>query len=92
MKTVKRTEVGSFTIDMAMYTKEETISMLENDTNIFYLSDNFDSITNSENYHGEELRINHSACAEVRVVHNKKYDVYMNVVKTFNGDTYYIVL
>ena len=70
MKTVKRTDIGSFELDMTMY----------------------DVTSNSDSYRGETLRINHSACEEVKVVHNKDYDLYMTVVKTYDGSIYYIKL
>ena len=91
MKTVKRTYIGSFELDMTMYTTFDAKEMLEN-KDIFYVNDNHDVVSNSDGYRGEPLRINHSACEEVKVIHNKDYDLYMTVVKTHNGDVYYIKL
>lgn len=52
----------------------------------------FDIECTSENYHFEELRINHLACEEVKVVYNEKYEEYENVVKTKDGAVYYVQL
>lgn len=92
MKTVKRTKIGSFELDMTMYTAFNAKEMLEDNENIFYVNDSHDVVSNSDSYRGEPLRINHSACEEVKVIHNKDYDLYMTVVKTRNGDVYYIKL
>lgn len=92
MKTVKRTDIGSFELDMTMYTTFDAKDMLEDNKNIFYVNDNYDVTSNSDSYRGEALRINHSACEEVKVVHNKDYDLYMTVVKTYDGSIYYIKL
>lgn len=91
MKTVKRTDIGSFELDMTMYTTFDAINMLEN-KGIFYVNYNLDVVTNSDGYKCEPLRINHSECEEINVIHNKDYDLYMTVVKTHNGDVYYIKL
>lgn len=92
MKTVKRTNFGSFELDMTMYTTFDAKDMLDNNNDIFYVNDNHDVTSNSDSYRGEPLRINHSACEEVKVVHDKVYDLYMTVVKTYNGSIYYIKL
>lgn len=92
MKTLKRTDIGSFELDMTMYTAFDAKEMLDNNSDIFYVNDSYDVTSDSDSYKGEPLRINHSACEEVKVIHNKDYDLYMTVVKTCNGDTYYIKL
>lgn len=92
MKTVKRTDIRSFELDMTMYTTFDAKDMLDNNNNIFYVNDNYDVKSSSDSYRGEPLRINHSACEEVKVVHNKDYDLYMTVVKTYDGSIYYIKL
>lgn len=91
MKTVKNIRIGSFALDMSMYTTTECEFMLDDDKDIFYVNDEFVGVTDSDNYRGEDLRINHSACTEIKVIHDKKYG-YMNVVKTRNGDIYYVQL
>ena len=40
----------------------------------------------------EDLRINHSSVAEIKVVYNREFDEYMNVVKTYSDNTYYVTL
>ena len=92
MKTVKRTNIGSFELDMTMYTTFDAKDMLDNNSDIFYVNDSHDVISDSDIYKGEPLRINHSACEEIKVVHNKDYDLYMTVVKTYDGSIYYINL
>lgn len=92
MKTVKRTNIGSFELDMTMYTTFVAKDMLENNSDIFYVNDDYDVTSNIDEYKGEPLRINHKACEEVKVVHNKDYDLYMTVVKTYDGSIYYIKL
>lgn len=39
MKTVKRTDIGSFELDMTMYTTFDAKDMLEDNKNIFYVLD-----------------------------------------------------
>lgn len=92
MKTRKRIGFGSFSIDMNMYSVYDAKEMLDNNSDIFYINDEFDIKSTSENYRGEELRINHSACVEVKVIYNEKYEEYENVVKTKDGAVYYVQL
>ena len=92
MKTLKRTGIGSFELDMTMYTTFNAKEMLNNNSNIFYVNYNYDVTSDIDSYKGEPLRINHSACEEVKVIYNKNYDLYMTVVKTYDGETYYIKL
>ena len=92
MKTLKRTDIGSFELDMTMYTTFNAKEMLNSNSNIFYVNDSHDVTSDSDSYKGEPLRINHSACEEVKVIHNKDYDLYMTVVKTYDCETYYIKL
>lgn len=77
---------------MNMYSVYDAKEMLDNNSDIFYINDEFDIESTSENYHFEELRINHSACEEVKVVYNEKYEEYENVVKTKDGAVYYVQL
>ena len=92
MKTLKNTKIGSFELDMEMYNKVDAMDMLDIDNNIFYINDEYVAMVGSEDYNGQPLRINHMACVEIKVVHNKEFDCYMNVVKTYNGNTYYVKL
>lgn len=92
MKTRKRTGFGSFAINMNMYSVYDAKEMLDNNSDIFYINDEFDIESTSEKYRGEELRINHSACEEVKVIYNEEYEEYENVVKTKDGDIYYVQL
>lgn len=92
MKTLKRTKICSFELDMTMYNTYNAKKMLNEDNNIFYINDEYVPMADSDDYKGEPLRINHSACEEVKVVHNKTFDLYMNVVKTYEGKVYYIKL
>ena len=92
MKTRKRTSFGSFSINMNMYSVYDAKEMLDNNNDIFYINDEFDIKSTSENYRGEELRINHSVCEEVKVVYNEEYKEYENVVKTKDGAVYYVQL
>lgn len=92
MKTRKRTGFGSFSINMDMYNEEDARNMLDENDDIFYINDEFNIECTSENYHFEELRINHSACEEVKVVYNEEYEEYENVVKTKDGAIYYVQL
>ena len=92
MKTLKSSKQRSFAIDMDMYTNEQYIEMLENEEGIFYVGCGYDATSDIEEYDDEPLRINHSAVAEVKVVYNKQFDEYMNVVKTYTSNTYFVQL
>lgn len=95
MKTNKNSKTRNFKIDMDMYTYKEAIQMLDENDNIFYLNDEYEPILNShkEGYLGKEtLRINHCVCTEVKVIYNKEFGEYMNIVKTIDNNSYYINL
>lgn len=92
MKTRKNTRVGSFELDMTMYNTFNAKKMLEENNDIFYVNDDYDVTSNVDEYKGEPLRINHKTCEEVKVIYNKEFEMYMNVVKTYEGDVYYINL
>lgn len=92
MKTRKNTRIGSFELDMTMYNTYNAKKMLEENKDIFYVNDDYDTTSDTDNYKGEPLRINHKACEEVKVIYNKEFEMYMNVVKTYDGDVYYIQL
>jgi hypothetical protein len=92
MKTLKRAEVGSLELDMTMYNTFGAKKMLEENKDIFYVNEDYDVTSNVDKYKGEPLRINHKACEEVKVIYNKEFEMYMNVVKTYEGDVYYIKL
>lgn len=81
MKTRKRTSFGSFSINMNMYSVYDAKEMLDNNSDIFYINDEFDIECTSENYRGEELRINHSACEEVKVIYNEEYELVNILIK-----------
>lgn len=61
---------------MNMYSVYDAKEMLDNNSDIFYINDEFDIESTSKNYRGEELRINHSACEEVKVIYNEEYEEY----------------
>ena len=90
MKTLKSSKQRSFSIDMDMYTNEQYREMLENEEGIFYVGWGYDTTSDVEEYDDEPLRINHSAVEEIKVIYNKQFDEYMNVVKTYTGNTYYV--
>lgn len=91
MKTLKRAKQKSFSIDMDMYNRMQYEEMLESGDGIFYVG--WDNPSHSvDEYDGEDLRINHSSVEEVKVVYNKEFGEYMNVVKTYSGHTYYVTL
>lgn len=92
MKTRKNTRVGSFELDMTMYNTFNAKEMLENNSDIFYVNDDYDVTSNIDEYKGEPLRINHKACEEIKVIYNKEFEMYMNVVKTKDGAVYYVQL
>ena len=92
MKTLKNSKQKSFAIAMDMYTNEQYIEMLENEEGIFYIGCDYDATSDVEEYEDEDLRINHSSVAEIKVVYNREFDEYMNVVKTYSGNTYYVQL
>jgi hypothetical protein len=92
MKTVKITDIESFELDMTMYTEFNAKNMLDNNSDIFYVNDSYDVTSDSDSYKGEPLRINYSACVEIKVVYKKDYDLYMTIVKTHDGSIYYIKL
>ena len=92
MKTRKNTRVGSFELDMTMYNTFNAKEMLENNSDIFYVNDDYDVTSNIDEYKSEPLRINHKACEEIKVIYNKEFEMYMNVVKTYNGNIYYVQL
>ena len=92
MKTLKNSKQKSFAIAMDMYTNEQYIEMLKNEEGIFYICLGFGATSDIEEYDGEDLRINHSSVAEIKVVYNREFDEYMNVVKTYSGNTYYVTL
>lgn len=77
---------------MNMYTNVDCIEMLDSVKGIFYVGCDFCTCGNSDEYEDEPLRINHSEVEEIKVVYNKKFNEYKNVVKTKNGDVYYIQL
>lgn len=66
MKVRKNARQRSFPIDMDMYTSREYIEMLENERGIFYVDWDNDTSYNVDEYDGEPLRINVSACEEVK--------------------------
>lgn len=68
--------------------KEGTEFLKEN----FYVNDDYDVTSNIDEYKGELLRINHKACEEIKVIYNKEFEMYMNVVKTKDGRVYYVQL
>lgn len=100
MKTRKNTRVGNFEIDMDMYNDYEKRDMLNEKDYIFFISndDSFKIVTSTEDkdvrffpdYH--QLRIDYDVCTEVKVIYNKELGYYMNVVKTIDGEMYYINL
>ena len=92
MKTLKNSKQKSFAIAMDMYTNEQYIEMLENEEDIFYIGCDYDATSDVEEYEDEDLRINHSSVAEIKFVYNREFDEYMNVVKTYSGNTYYVQL
>lgn len=92
MKVRKNSRQRSFAIDMDMYTNREYMEMLENERGIFYVGWDNDTSHNVDEYEDEPLRINCSACEEVKVVYNKEFEEYMNVVKTKSGNTYFVQL
>jgi hypothetical protein len=92
MKTLKNSKQKSSAIAMDMYTNEQYIEMSKNEEGIFYICLGFGAISDIEEYDGEDLRINHSSVAEIKVVYNREFDEYMNVVKTYSSNTYYVTL
>ena len=92
MKTLKNSKQKSFAIAMDMYTNKQYIEMLEKEECIFYVCLGCGATSDIEKYDDEDLRINHSSVAEIKVVYNREFDEYMNVVKTYSGNTYYVTL
>ena len=92
MKTLKRAEVDSFELDMTMYNTYNAKEMLDSNSDIFYVNDEYDVVDGSENYKGEPLRINHKAVEEIKVIYSKDFDCYMNTVKDKEGNTYFVKL
>lgn len=68
--------------------------MLESEDGVFYvdLESPYGASRNVDEYEDEPLRINCSACEEVKVVYNKEFGSYMTVVKTYTGNTYFVQL
>ena len=96
MKIRKNSTVRNFEVNRWYVTDKEIIELLNNGTCEIFTATYFERITDykyinimSNDY---TVRIFASDCEEVKVIYNKEYNNYINVVVTKDGKTIPIIL
>ena len=96
MKIRKNSEVRNFEINRWYVTDKELLELLNNGTCEIFTSRYFEQITDYEyiNIMSDDytVRIFTSDCEEVKVIYNKEYNNYINVVVTKDGKTIPVIL
>ena len=96
MKIRKNSEVRNFEVNRWYVTDKEIIELLNNGTCEIFTSRSFEQVTDYEyiNIMSDDytVRIFASDCEEVKVIYNKEYNNYINVVVTKDGKTIPVIL
>lgn len=96
MKIRKNSEVRNFEVDRSYLKYKEVIELLNNGTCEIFTSRLFAPITDYEyiNIMSNDytVRIFASDCEEVKVIYNKEYNNYINIVVTKYGETIPVIL
>ena len=96
MKIRKNSEVRNFEVNRWYVTDKEVIELLNNGTCEIFTNNYFERITDYEyiNIMSDDytVRIFASDCEEVKVIYNKEYNNYINVVVTKDGKTIPVIL
>ena len=96
MKIRKNSEVRNFEINRWYVTDKEILELLNNGTCEIFTYPSFERITDYEyiNIMSNDytVRIFASDCEEVKVIYNKEYNNYINVVVTKDGKTIPVIL